>query len=423
MARRKRFLEDEDDSDSYDGSEAEEFRPDESADAREERELFQNPYQRKRQKRNGKEDALYGIFGEEDDKGVGGGNRTKNKRSDWTKAPAFVSGEKKVDLEEENKMDLDSAEEISSDGEGEGEGAEESSENDSDPSRRPSPRIREEDDEEEEEEDEISTRPQIGGIGSAKKAGLGIGFSSSATRETNQYPATTPFTSTKGGIGSRPSATTSDLPSAFAQSRSSSFVRDSQPATRPAIPLSHAEQAHFAKLSGSFGARMLQKMGWQAGQGLGTTGEGIVTPIESKMRPEKSGIAFKGFKEKTEQSKMEAKRRGEVVSDDEDPHTRKLHRKQREAKEKKADAWRKPKKVKLKVQHKTYEEILAEAGAEMPASSGIGQIIDATGAVVSGLFSSLETNLILFSLAPRGLLTSRYLGKFLDSIRGLYTNT
>ncbi|KAE9398533.1 TFP11-domain-containing protein [Gymnopus androsaceus JB14] len=126
---------------------------------------------------------------------------------------------------------------------------------------------------------------------------------------------------------------------------------------------------------------MLEKMGWKAGQGLGTTGEGIVTPIESKMRPEKSGIAFKGFKEKTEQSKMEARRRGEVVSDDEDPRTRKVKKKEREAKEKKAEAWRKPKKVKTVVQHKTYEEILAEAGAEMSGSSGIGQIIDATGAV------------------------------------------
>ena len=30
---------------------------------------------------------------------------------------------------------------------------------------------------------------------------------------------------------------------------------------------------------------MLAKMGWQAGSGLGQSGEGIVIPIESKLRP------------------------------------------------------------------------------------------------------------------------------------------
>ncbi|KAF9071594.1 GC-rich sequence DNA-binding factor-like protein-domain-containing protein [Rhodocollybia butyracea] len=386
MARKKRILEDDSDSDSYAGSDAGDFVPNESADAREERELFENPYSRKRQKRNGKEDALYGIFAEDSDDENSGRGTGKKKRSDWTKAPAFVSGEKKV---EDNKMDLDKEqadeeeeekeeeeeeeeEENSSEGEGEGEGegAEEYSDNHSDPSRRPSPRIREE--EEEEEEDNSMSRPQIGGIGSGKKTGSGLGFSKGGTSEP-----------TKGGIGSRPSlagTVPSELPSSFG-SRSSSFVRDTQPTIRPTAPLSHAEQTHFAKLSGSFGARMLEKLGWKAGQGLGATGEGIVTPIESKMRPEKSGIAFRGFKEKTEQSKMEARRRGEVVSDDEDPRARKAKKKEREAKDKKAEAWKKPKKVKLKVQHKTYEEILAEAGTESSSTAGIGQIIDATGAV------------------------------------------
>lgn len=44
------------------------------------------------------------------------------------------------------------------------------------------------------------------------------------------------------------------------------------------------------------------------GTGLGTEGEGIVTPIESKLRPMRAGIAHGGFKEKTKQSVAEAKR-------------------------------------------------------------------------------------------------------------------
>jgi len=58
---------------------------------------------------------------------------------------------------------------------------------------------------------------------------------------------------------------------------------------------------HFSKIAGSFGSRMLEKMGWTAGTGLGVEGAGIVTPVESKLHPQKTGIAFKGFKEKTDQ--------------------------------------------------------------------------------------------------------------------------
>ncbi|KAJ3721075.1 GC-rich sequence DNA-binding factor-like protein-domain-containing protein [Lentinula raphanica] len=409
MARRKRILDDDSDSDSYNGSEPEDIPINESPDAREERELFENPYQRKRRKRNGREEALYGIFAEDNNEDTGPRRSSEtNKRSDWTKAPAFVSGVKKADLgedsglnmvvdkeeqseeeeqadddddDDDNNYDEDKDDEEAQDspsGEGEVKGAEEYSDNDSDPSR--PPRIRDSYD-----DDDSMPIPSIGGIGSGKKAGTGIGFSKGGSTTTDNASSTPPIASSRGGIGSRASldkTPLSSLPSSFAtQTRSTSFVRDSTPSVRPAVPLSHAEQAHFAKLSGTFGARMLQKMGWKAGQGLGATGEGIVTPIESKMRPEKSGIAFRGFKEKTEQSKMEARRRGEAVSDDEDPVVRKAKKKEREVKEKKADAWRKPRKTKTRVQHKTYEEILAEAGAETQTPGGIGQIIDATGAV------------------------------------------
>ncbi|EGO22261.1 hypothetical protein SERLADRAFT_362607 [Serpula lacrymans var. lacrymans S7.9] len=217
-------------------------------------------------------------------------------------------------------------------------------------------------------------RPRFGGIGST----------GSKTENKSSFSAFT-----KGGIGSArtaPIATPTptvaqvaveDLPSTFGSARTQrSFVRSgSASASKPATPLPAHEQAHFSKIGGSFGARMLAKMGWEAGTGLGTTGEGIVIPVESKLRPKGMGIAFKGFKEKTEQSKLEARRRGEVVSDDEEVKPRK---KKGDQQQKKSDAWKRPKKVKVKVEHKTYEQIVAEAGEE-PASSNIGQIIDATG--------------------------------------------
>jgi tuftelin-interacting protein 11 len=389
----------DDDSDSSAGSEVDvDF--DNDPDAREERALFEDPYQRKRRRRNGKEDALYGIFGEESDgESAGKKGSGRPKKSDWTKAPAFISGEKKVDLDQEMEMDLDvvsgddqaaNGEDVGSEGEDDGVGEEEEYSDDSEPSRPPSPRIREEDEEPE--------QPRVGGIGLgasrpdvllpfSSKGGIGSSKVSrpSINNDLNSFSASN---GSKGGIGSRPTASTStsytaeeELPSSFGGRSQRSFVRDANPSPKPAVPLSAADMVHFGKLQGSFGARMLSRMGWQAGTGLGTTGEGIVTPIESKLRPQKMGIAFKGFKEKTEQSKQEARRRGEVVSDDDDVKAKKLRKKVKEQEEKRSDVWKRPKKVKKKVEHKTYEQIVAEAGEAVP-SAGIGQIIDATGAVV-----------------------------------------
>ncbi|KLO11033.1 hypothetical protein SCHPADRAFT_489417 [Schizopora paradoxa] len=90
MARRKRqFMDDEDDSDSYDGSEdgGDDFGMNNDPDAREERELFENPYKRsKRRKAGGKDDATYGVFADDsEDEGFGGRSKKPEKRTDWTK--------------------------------------------------------------------------------------------------------------------------------------------------------------------------------------------------------------------------------------------------------------------------------------------------------------------------------------------------
>lgn len=451
MGRRKRVLDDGDDSDSSNNSGDDFGDFDGDPDAREERALFDDPYKRKRRRKNGKEDAVYGVFGEDsEDEGSGRKPAERRKPRDWAKAPAFVSSDKKVDLDQAMELDAETNE-IGSDNDedmedaqsfgdsSEGEDSEAAQGNDSDasePSRPTSvPRVMEDEAEEEE-------RPRFGGLGSFKQAteeteapprsglgafkggigsskgGLGAGrggISAYAAFMNAGASSSTGFG--RGGIGSKPpqpeqsqdehtsepSQAGSEIPSAFAGRQR--FVREETP-TSKTVKLSADEMAHFNKLQGSFGARMLAKMGWEAGTGLGVTGEGIVTPIESKMRPQKMGIAFKGFKEKTEQSKREAKRRGEVVSDEEeDPLTKKMKKKAKEAEKKRSDVWKKPKKMKSKVEHKTYEQILAEAG-EPVAASGLGQIIDATGAVVS--FATLIRSLFVLTtlIASRSVLFS-----------------
>ncbi|KAH8075873.1 TFP11-domain-containing protein [Cristinia sonorae] len=441
MARRKRnILEDDDDSDSSVSDDNDDLNDPtydhDDPDAREERALFENPYQRKRRRKNGKEDAIYGVFAssdEDEDEGFGKKKRGKgHKRSDWTKAPAFVS-KAQVDLTKE--MDED---ERMQDAEDEGDvddNEEEDEEEEVDDidaaesglSKPASPRVR---DEEEEEE-----RPRFGGLGMGKskqgdnnslsasthggigsskggigsskggigssKGGIGLNrggigsFSATSTVETSPFSAPTP-----PPPSSDANVLPDSLPSSFGAAASGSraqrsFVRDDAPRSGSGTPapLSAAERAHFSKLGGTFGARMLEKMGWQAGTGLGTTGEGIVTPVESKLRPKGMGLAFKGFKEKTEQSKAEARRRGEEVSDDEEIKPKK-GRKAKGTQEPadRSETWKKPKKLKKKIEHKTYEQIVAEAGAEAP-SAGIGPIIDATGATLREVSSLADVSI------------------------------
>ncbi|KAI0060706.1 TFP11-domain-containing protein [Artomyces pyxidatus] len=396
MPRRKRGFMDDGISDSSSGSEgdADDLHNDNDPDAREERAFHDDPYGRKRRRMNGKEDAIYGSFADDsDEEGFGRSKKGAKpaKRRDWAKAPAFVPKQKP---EPEQKPTPDAEENHSGEGEGEGEAADEGDEDedededeemeDAEPSRAPSPRVREE----VEEEDE-APRPRFGGLG----------LGASRSQATNSFSG---FTA--GGTSSRPAAVSSpaspaptpppppvsgDLPSAFGGSRTQrAFVRnEAAPASssRGATPLPPAERAHFSKLQGSFGARMLEKMGWQAGTGLGAAGEGIVTPVESKLRPKNMGIAFKGFGERTAQAKAEARRRGESVSDDEDAGGRRKPaggKGQAKAKGQtdRSDVWKKPKKTKTKIEHKTYEQIVAETQQDAPGPSGIGIIIDATGA-------------------------------------------
>ncbi|KDQ13045.1 hypothetical protein BOTBODRAFT_112065 [Botryobasidium botryosum FD-172 SS1] len=272
-----------------------------------------------------------------------------------------------------------------------------------------------------EDEDEIPVR----GFGASRTGGIGFSKSAGTTAPSTtpgESPSPAPAAGPRGGIGSRaglgastsssfaaaaaaadptpssipPSAALFGLPSAFGAPASErgapraqrSFLRNGgndgagSAGTGSRTPLSAAEQQHFNKIQGTYGAKLMAKMGWQAGTGLGASAQGIVTPIETKLRPKNMGIAFKGFKEKTEQSKAEARRRGEAVSDDDEPRRGKGKGKDKGKSAEqgdRSDAWKKPRKTKTRVEHKTYEQIVQEAGYDA-AAPGIGPIIDATGA-------------------------------------------
>ena len=103
MARRKRVLDDGETDSSAGRSDDDNIDFDNDPDLRDERELFQDPYRRKRRRKNCKEDAIYGVFGDNSDYEDSSKRRsTSRARTYWTKAPAFVSSEKKLELEEED---------------------------------------------------------------------------------------------------------------------------------------------------------------------------------------------------------------------------------------------------------------------------------------------------------------------------------
>lgn len=195
--------------------------------------------------------------------------------------------------------------------------------------------------------------------------------------------------------------------------------KDNSPSPRPGSPAAasspkpeaafiapvkvNKDYGAFSAKGSGFGLKMLEKMGWKKGYGLGAGGSGIVEPIQTKLRPVKMGIGFKGFKEKTEQDRAEEKRRGLVVSSDEEeqPDKRKskgILRKESEN-EIKSDGWKKTSSRSSrkgpKIEYKTAAEIQQEIETgDLPmAQIQTQKILDMTGKTVCNL--TAKTHILL----------------------------
>ncbi|KAF9144352.1 hypothetical protein BGX30_013060 [Mortierella sp. GBA39] len=191
--------------------------------------------------------------------------------------------------------------------------------------------------------------------------------------------------------------------------------KDNSPSPRPGSPAAasspkpdiavvapvkvNKDYGAFSAKGSGFGLKMLEKMGWKKGYGLGAGGSGIVEPIQTKLRPVKMGIGFKGFKEKTDQDRAEEKRRGLVSSDEEEqPDKRKAKSilKKESEYEVKTDGWKKTNSRSSrkgpKIEYKTAAEIQEEIElGDLPMAQAQPQkILDMTGKTVRELTSASQ---------------------------------
>lgn len=355
-----------------------------------------NPRKRRRTGRDAKESAALGVFGS-DSEDEGPGKRWKRKSNLRTKGMAFVSTGQKKEEEDEDEGDEEEDEDLNMEDE------EEAEEEDLVPNSRGglgsgfgSPRgLGFQDPPIRKSQENASGNAMRGGIGLG--AGIGRGFTKSTPQKAQIYgnKRDTPL-----GRGFVPSSANAPVLLDMGDEEVST-PRISRPSAF-STPVSSNGRGTKAGASGStmnagsFAARMMAKMGYKEGEGLGKEGQGRSGVIEVQLRPQ--GVGLGAVREKSKQEKEEEKRqaklKGEVYEDSDEERKRK--RAQRPKVSGASSGVSTPRK-KMKPKYQTVEE-LQQAAPGLKIPDAFAPILDLTGpgqrllTTASGLLTPTQPN-------------------------------
>ncbi|KAI1497903.1 GC-rich sequence DNA-binding factor-like protein-domain-containing protein [Biscogniauxia marginata] len=304
------------DATAYSSSDTDENDDDEylkpSVDPRDDDFLGYNPRKRRRTGRNAKESAALGIFGS-DSEDDGPGRRSKSKTDLRHKNVTFVSAGRQNLTESMGDDDDDDDDSEASDQPDLGAQVTARQENDNYED--------EGGDDDNDDEDEAMTgvglgfRPSVPGLGWTPLA-RPQDTPTKSTRISTKYNGNTP-----PGKGFVPSSANNPV--------LDPNLRDEPPAS-PQTPKPSVFGGRGK--TKSFAARMMAKMGYVEGQGLGAQGQGRNVIIEATLRPQ--GVGLGAVKEKSVQERKEEKRQArmrgeEVIDSDEEKRKAKRERKKK----------------------------------------------------------------------------------------------